>query len=55
LVPHNKEARKLKVFENGVLENMLERKMEDVTGEWRKLHEGLHDLYFASNIIRVMR
>jgi hypothetical protein len=52
---HNKEAHRLKVFENRVLKNILGTKMEDVTGEWRKLHDGLHDLYFPSSIIRVMR
>jgi hypothetical protein len=29
-------------------------KREDVTGDWRKLHnEELHDLYFLPHIIRV--
>jgi hypothetical protein len=29
---------------------------DDVTGEWRKLHnEELNDLYYSSNIIRVIK
>jgi hypothetical protein len=31
-------------------------KRDEVTGEWRKLHsEELHDLYFSSSIIRIMK
>ena len=31
-------------------------KRKEVTGGWRKLHnEGLHDFYFLSNIVRVIR
>jgi hypothetical protein len=30
--------------------------MDEVTGEWRKLHnEGLNDLYSSSTIVRVMK
>jgi hypothetical protein len=33
------------VFENGVLRRVFEPKRDEVTGEWRKLHnEELHDL-----------
>ena len=41
-----KEEHRLSVFENGVLRNMFGTKRDDVTGEWRRLHnEGLNDLY----------
>jgi hypothetical protein len=52
-----KEALRLKVFENWALKNILGPKREDVSGDWRKLHESFHDLYFPPNItcIRVMR
>jgi hypothetical protein len=31
-------------------------KRDEVTGEWRQLHnEELHDLYFSPNIVRVMK
>jgi hypothetical protein len=31
-------------------------KRDEVTGEWRKLHnEELHDLYYSPNIIRIMK
>ena len=30
-------------------------KRDEVTGEWRKLHEELNDLYSSSNIVRVIK
>jgi hypothetical protein len=31
-------------------------KRDEVTGDWRKLHnEGLHNLYSSSNIIRMIK
>jgi hypothetical protein len=37
-----------------VLRRIFEPKRDEVTGEWRKLHnEELHNLYSASNIIRM--
>ena len=39
-----------------VLRKIFELKWDEVTAEWRRLHiEGLHDIYSASNIIRVMK
>ena len=41
-----REERRLRVFENRVLRRIFGAKREEVTGEWRKLHnEGLNDLY----------
>jgi hypothetical protein len=44
------------VSENGVLKGIFGPKGEEVTGEWRKLHnEELNDLYCSSNIVWVMK
>ena len=51
-----KEERRLRVFENRVLRRIFGSKRDEVTGEWRKLHnEELNDLYSSSNIIRVIK
>jgi hypothetical protein len=39
------------VFENRVLRRIFEPKRDEVTGEWRKLHnDELHNLYSSPNI-----
>jgi hypothetical protein len=44
------------VFENRVLRRIFRPKRDEVTGEWRKLHnEELHNLYSSSNIIRLIK
>jgi hypothetical protein len=44
------------VFENGVLKRIFGPKRDEVTGEWRKLHnEKLNDLYSSPNLIRVKK
>jgi hypothetical protein len=44
------------VFENRVLRKIFGPKRDEVTEEWRRLHnEELNDLYSSSNIIRVMK
>ena len=41
---------------NGVLRRVLGSKRDEVTGEWRKLHnEELSDLYSLPNIVRVVK
>jgi hypothetical protein len=45
-----------RVFDNRALREIFGPKRDEVTGEWRKLHnEGLYDLYFSPNIIRVIK
>jgi len=44
------------VFENRVLRRIFGPKRDELTGEWRKLHnDELSDLYASSNIIRVIK
>ena len=51
-----REERRLRVFENRVLRRVFEPKRDEVTGEWRKLHnEELSDLYSLPNIVRVVK
>ena len=50
-----KEERRLRVFENRVVRRIFESKRNEVTGEWRKLHnDELNDLYSSPNIVRVI-
>jgi hypothetical protein len=51
-----KKERRSRVFENRVLRRIFGPKRDDVTGEWRKLHnEGLNDLRSSHNIGRVIK
>ena len=51
-----REERRLRVFENRVLRRVFGPKRDDVTGEWKKLHnEELSDLYSLPNIVRVVK
>jgi hypothetical protein len=44
------------VFENRVLRRIFGPKRDEVTGEWRKLHnEELFDLYTSPSIIRIIK
>jgi hypothetical protein len=50
------EECRLKVFQNKVLRKIFVPNRDEVTGEWRRLHnEELHDLCLLSNIIRVIK
>ena len=50
-----REKPRLRVFENKVLRRIFGSKKEEVTEEWRKLHnEDLNDLYFSPNIFWVI-
>jgi len=51
-----REKRRLRVFENRVLRRVFGPKRDEVTGEWRKLHnEELSDPYSLPNIVRVVK
>jgi len=51
-----REERRLKVFENRVLRRIFGPKRDEVTGEWRKLHNlGRNILYSSPNIVRVIK
>ena len=44
------------MFENRVLRGIFGAKRDEVTEEWRKLHnEELNDLYSSPNIVRVIK
>jgi hypothetical protein len=43
------------VFENRVLKGIFGPKRGEVTGEWRKIHNELNDLYSPPNIIHVIK
>ena len=51
-----REEPRLKVFENRVLRGIFGPKRDEVTGEWRKLHnEMLNDACSSPNIVRVAK
>ena len=51
-----REERKLRVCENMVLRRIFGPRSDEVTGEWRRLHnEELNDLYSSPNIMRVIK
>jgi hypothetical protein len=50
-----REEHRLEVFENSVLRRIFVPKRDEVTGEWRTLHnEELRGLYSSPSIIRIM-
>jgi hypothetical protein len=51
-----REERRLRVFENRVLRKVFGPKRDEVTVEWRKLHnEELNNLYSSPSIVRVVK
>ena len=51
-----REGHRLKVFENKVLRKISGAKRDEITGEWRKLHNyELHALCSSPNIIRNLK
>jgi len=51
-----REGRKLRVFENMVLRRIFGPRRDEVTREWRRLHnEELNDLFSSPNIVRVIK
>ena len=51
-----REERKLRVFENMVLRKIFGPRRNEVTRDWRGLHnEELNDLYSSPNIVRVIK
>jgi hypothetical protein len=44
------------MFENRVLRRIFGRKRDEVTGDWRKLHnEDVHNLFSSINVIRMIK
>jgi len=51
-----REEHKLRVYENRMLRRIFGPKRNEVTGDWRKLHnEEFNDLYSSPNIVWVIK
>jgi len=50
------EERRLRLFENRVLRRIFGLKRDEMTKDWRKLHnEELNELYCSPNIFRMIK
>jgi hypothetical protein len=49
------EKHRLRVLENRVVRKIFGPNRDEVTGEWRRLHEWLYEMYSSTNIIRVIK
>ena len=51
-----REERKLRVSENKMMKRIFGPRRDEVTRDWRRLHnEELNDLYCSPNIVRVIK
>jgi len=51
-----REQRTLRMSENGLLRRLFGSRSDEITGEWRELHnEELNDLYSTPNVFRVIK
>ena len=51
-----REERRLRVFENRVLRRIFGTRRDEVTGDWRRLHnKEINVLYSSSNIVWVIK
>jgi len=50
-----REERRLRVFENRVLRRIFGLRKSEVTGEWRRLHNEINDLYSSPDIVQVIK
>jgi hypothetical protein len=51
-----REEYRLRVFENRVLSRIFGPKRDEVTGDWRRLHnEELHNFYSSPNTIKMIK
>jgi len=51
-----RDERRLRLFVNRLLRRIFGPKRDEVTGEWRKLHnEELNDMFSSPNIVRVIK
>jgi hypothetical protein len=56
VVSHTEGGTKVERFENTMLRRIFGPKRDEVTGEWRRLHnEELNDLYSSPSIVRVIK
>jgi hypothetical protein len=50
-----RDEQRLRVFENRVLRRIFGCKRDEATGEWRRLHNELNDLYSSPNVVWVIK